>query len=89
MARMLTLDVQERPAPQQVAFWRAAGMEAGRCWRSARAERPFNFADCVAPLPLGYTRLAEGDVLRWAGGRWDMRMGDGHAPEHATLLEPP
>ena len=30
-------------------------------------------------------RLREGDVLRLAGRVWDVRMGDGHAPEHATL----
>ena len=26
MARMMALDVQERPTPEQMAFWRRAGM---------------------------------------------------------------
>ena len=84
MARMLTLDVQERPALQTVAFWRAAGMPAEMLAQRA-GERPFNFADCVAPIPLGYTRLVEGGTVRLGGRTWDIRMGDGHAPEHATL----
>ena len=83
-ARMLRLDEQERPAPETQAFWRAGGMD--RELREERAgERPFNFADVVAPMPPGYRRLVEGEVVRLGGRDWDVRMGDGHAPEHATL----
>jgi len=83
-ARMLQLDVQERPAPEAVAFWRRAGMpEAMLAQRMA--ERPFNFADCTAPLPLGFTRIEEGDTIRAGGRAWDVRLGSGHAPDHATL----
>jgi glyoxylase-like metal-dependent hydrolase (beta-lactamase superfamily II) len=84
LARMLVLDVQDRPTPAQMDFWRAAGL-APAALAARQAERPFNFADCVAPLPLGYTRIAEGDVLTLGGRRWQVRCGDGHAPEHATL----
>ncbi|WP_406720198.1 MULTISPECIES: MBL fold metallo-hydrolase [Thioclava] len=84
MARMLQLDVQERPDAQTVAFWKAAGMRADILAKRL-AERPFNFADCTAPLPLGYRRLVEGEVLRMAGRDWTVRMGHGHAPEHATF----
>ncbi|HMO72814.1 MAG TPA: MBL fold metallo-hydrolase [Paracoccaceae bacterium] len=83
-ARMLTLDVQDRPTPEAVAFWRAAGMDAGLLARRL-GERPFNFADVVAPLPLGLTRFADGDRLQAAGHDWTVRTGGGHAPEHATL----
>jgi hypothetical protein len=81
---MLQLDVQDRPVPETVAFWRSAGMPPDILARRM-AERPFNFADCVAPLPLGFTRIAEGDVLEAGGRRWDVRLGAGHAPDHATL----
>jgi len=84
MARMLTLDVQDRPVPENLAFWRSAGMDPDLLSRRAQ-ERPFNFADVVAPLPLGYTRLQQGQEVRLAGRRWIVRMGDGHAPEHVTL----
>jgi glyoxylase-like metal-dependent hydrolase (beta-lactamase superfamily II) len=83
-ARMLTLDVHDRPVPEVVAFWRAAGMPADELARRA-AERPFNFADAVARLPLGYSRIADGGAIRMGGRTWDIRCGDGHAPEHATF----
>lgn len=83
-ARMLTLDVQTVATPENLAFWRRAGMDAALLEQRA-AERPFNFADVVAPMPLGYTRLHEGQVLRLGGRVWVVRMGNGHAPEHATL----
>lgn len=83
-ARMLTLDVQETPALETLAFYRSAGM-APEIYASRATERPFNFADIVAPLPLGYTRLQQGDVITMGGRRWDVHMGNGHAPEHATF----
>lgn len=83
-ARMLTLDVQERPRPETLDFWRRAGMDAALLARRA-AERPFNFADVVSPLPLGFTRIADGERVRIGGRDWLVRTGDGHAPEQATL----
>ncbi len=84
MARMLTLDDQDRPLPETLAFWRSAGMAPDILAQRAK-ERPFNFADMVAPLPLGFTRLVEGQSLRIGGRDWTVRMGNGHAPEHVTL----
>ena len=86
LARMLVLDVHDLPVAETVAFWRAAGMEPGLLARRM-TERPFNFCDVVAPLPLGYTRIAEGDTIRMGGRDWRVRTGDGHAPEHATFWE--
>ncbi len=83
-ARMLTLDVQERPSEAALDFWRGAGMPPAML-EARKVERPFNFADVVAPLPVGYTRISEGDVLTAAGRRWHVRIGHGHAPEHATF----
>jgi glyoxylase-like metal-dependent hydrolase (beta-lactamase superfamily II) len=76
--------VQERPTDQALAFWRDAGMPAAMIAGKA-AERPFNFADVVAPMPVGYTRVAEGETIRMGGRDWRVRMGNGHAPEHATF----
>ena len=84
MARMLTLDVQDVPDAQAIAFYTRAGMDPEELARR-RTERPFNFADCVAPLPVGYTRLTEGATITMGGRTWDIRMGHGHAPEHATF----
>ncbi|WBU64009.1 MBL fold metallo-hydrolase [Paracoccus aerodenitrificans] len=84
MARMLLLDEQHAPPPETVAFWRRAGM--GEKILAKRAgERPFNFADTVHPIPLGFTRMVEGETLHFGGRNWHVHMGNGHAPEHATL----
>jgi len=84
MARMLTLDVQEVPDERAIMFYTRAGMDP-EVLAKRKVERPFNFADCVAPLPLGYTRLINGAEITMGGRRWDIRMGNGHAPEHATF----
>ncbi len=84
MARMLTLDVQEVPNAEALTFYRRAGMDPD-VFEKRRTERPFNSADCVVPLPLGYTRLIDGGEITMGGRVWDIRMGGGHAPEHATF----
>ncbi len=84
MARMLTLDEQKVPSPEAMLFYKRAGMDP-EIYDQRSKERPFNFADCVAPLPQGYRRIREGDRLSIGGREWDVRIGNGHAPEHATL----
>ena len=37
------------------------------------------------PLPPGYARLTEGQVLTIGARRWRVAMGHGHAPCHVTL----
>ncbi|AHM03108.1 Metallo-beta-lactamase family protein [Roseibacterium elongatum DSM 19469] len=83
-ARMLTLDEQERATPEQIAFWQGAGMDA-EILHQRRTERPFNFADVVHPMPLGFTQLRDGATIRLGGRDWIIRFGQGHAPDHATL----
>lgn len=83
-ARMLTLDVQELPSPEAMTFYRRAGVTGAELDRRA-GERPFNFADMVDPMPLGFTRLVEGMRLRAGDRDWTVRIGQGHAPDHATL----
>ena len=83
-SRMLQLDEQEMPSAESLAFYRSAGMDP-EIFEQRRNERPFNFADMVYPMPLGFKRIKEGDVVRIGGRDWDVRMGNGHAPEHATF----
>ncbi|MEM7721834.1 MAG: MBL fold metallo-hydrolase [Pseudomonadota bacterium] len=83
-ARMLTLDDQDRPSAETVAFWKSAGMDAATL-EKRQNERPFNFADIATPLPLGYTRLDDGAQIDIGGRRWTIRFGQGHAPDHATF----
>ena len=83
-ARMLSLDVQEVASDQAVTFWQQAGMRPDLL-EARKTDRPFNFADVIAPLPLGFTRIKQGDELTIGGRRWRVHSGNGHAPEHATL----
>jgi len=83
-ARMLTLDEQRLPSPESLLFYQRAGIAAEQ--RDAKAlQRPFNFSDVVAEMPLGFTRIAEGDVITAGNRRWLVRLGQGHAPDHAML----
>ena len=84
LARMLQLDHNELPPPEQLAFRRRAGMPPDLLEKFA-AERPFNFSTCTAPIPLGYRAIAEGARLRLGGRDWVVHFGHGHAPDHATF----
>lgn len=84
LGRMLTLDVQPVPTPETLHYYRAMGMDAGEYARR-EGERPLNFADVVAPIPLGFQRIKAGDRIAMGGRDWTVRIGHGHAPEHATF----
>ena len=83
-ARMLTLDEQALPSPESLLFYQRAGTPAD-LFAKKSTERPFNFCDIVAPMPAGFTRIDHGDVITAGGRRWRVRLGHGHAPDHATL----
>ena len=84
MARMLTLDVQDAPTPEAMEFYRLCGMSPEMLEKRAE-DRPFNFADIVAPMTRGFTRIQQGQTITMGGRVWDIHIGNGHAPEHATF----
>ncbi|MCI4661086.1 MAG: MBL fold metallo-hydrolase [Neomegalonema sp.] len=83
-ARMLQLDAWSEPPPEAALFYRRCGYDADMMarWRE-RAAR--NYSVTVEPLPLGFRAIALGQTLRLAGRDWRVRIGHGHAPEHALL----
>jgi glyoxylase-like metal-dependent hydrolase (beta-lactamase superfamily II) len=83
-SRMLTLDAHEVHKEETLLHYRSGGMDAA-IYQKRLNERPFLFSDVVAPMPLGFERLQEGQVISLGGRDWDIRMGNGHAPEHATF----
>ncbi len=83
-ARMLQLDEQAVPRQETLDFYRSCGMDEA-IYQERASERPFNFADVVAPMPLGFKRIKQGDVIEMGGRIWDVHIGNGHAPEHATF----
>ena len=84
LGRMLQLDHNDVPPPEQLAFRRLAGMPEDMLAAFAK-ETPFNFSRCTAPIPLGYNVIAEGDTVRMGGRDWHVQFGHGHAPDHATF----
>jgi len=84
MARMLTLDKHEVQTKETLLHYRTGGMDP-EIYQKRVDDRPFLFSDVVAPMPLGFTRIQEGEVIKIGGRTWDIRMGNGHAPEHVTF----
>ena len=84
LARMLQLDHQEVPPPEQLEFRRRAGMPEGALAAFAK-EKPFNFSQCTAKIPLGYRVIHEGERVRLGGRDWDVHFGHGHAHDHAIF----
>ncbi len=83
-ARMLLLDEQMVPVDETLAYWRSAGMDRA-VYEERKRTRPFNYVDIVADMPLGFRRIKEGSTLHFGGRDWEVRIGNGHAPEHATF----
>lgn len=84
--RLLVADASDEVPDEMVAFWQAAGWTPAQV-AHASARGWGNFARIVSRLPLGFRRIAEGDVLHLGGARWEVVVGSGHSPEHACLLD--
>ena len=84
MARILKLDISDEPSQETLKFWQRAGMDT-KILAERASGKTFNFANTVSPLPLGYKRIGQDDVLNMGGRDWTVHIGNGHAPEHATF----
>ena len=85
-ARMLAADARDAVPDEMIAFWRGAGWDADQL-ATATARGWSGFRRIITPLPLGYTRIADGDTLRVGAVDWQIVVGSGHSPEHACLLD--
>jgi glyoxylase-like metal-dependent hydrolase (beta-lactamase superfamily II) len=85
MARMLMLDVQPTVPDDVLSFYRRAGWSA-EALDKFKAKGWGNFARAVSPLPAGFRRMKEGDVLTIGNRAWRVIVGRGHTPEHVCLL---
>ena len=84
MARMLTLDVQEKMSSEAALFYMRAGMPKDTIEKRQKI-RPMNFSDTVHSIPLGFKRIREDEEIILAGQSWKIVFGHGHAPSHATF----
>ena len=85
LARVLMLDIRDAPPPEAVAFVVRAGWP-----EAAVAEmrvKPWGaFHKMLSPLPAGFKRVRDSDVLVIGGREWRIVTGRGHAPEHSCLV---
>ncbi len=85
-ARMLTLDVRDRPPAEASAYQRAAGWSEERI--AGEAEKGWGrFASVVTPVPITMVRIRDGDRVRVGDRVWRIVTGSGHSPEHACLVD--
>ncbi|WP_026325960.1 MBL fold metallo-hydrolase [Sphingomonas sp. Mn802worker] len=85
-ARMLSSDAREQVPDEQVAFWHGAGWTGEQIAEASKGGFA-RFAKMIARLPLGYTRIRDGEVLRIGEADWHVVVGQGHSPEHACLVD--
>lgn len=86
MARMLIADVRDAPPEDALAWYRAAGWDAERIEKQKANGWGF-FAQAVSPLPLGFRRISDGDVIETGARRWTAMTGGGHCPEHTSFVD--
>ncbi|WP_292932173.1 MBL fold metallo-hydrolase [Novosphingobium sp. PASSN1] len=85
LARTLMLDVRDAPPPEAVDFSIRAGWP-NEAVDMMRAKPWGSFHKIMSPLPAGFRRIKDGDVLRIGARRWRVVTGRGHAPEHSCLV---
>ncbi|RHW18884.1 MBL fold metallo-hydrolase [Sphingomonas gilva] len=83
--RMLAADARDEVPAEMQAFWRAAGWDDAQI-AAASARGWGRIAQMIAPLPLGYRRIRDGEAIRIGARDWRVVVGSGHSPEHACLL---
>jgi glyoxylase-like metal-dependent hydrolase (beta-lactamase superfamily II) len=85
-ARMLTADIRDAPPREALAYWRAAGWDEERIADEAKKGWG-RFSALVSPVPVGFIRMQDGDVLTIGARGWRVVVGNGHCPEHACLVD--
>ncbi len=84
--RVLMADTGKPPPAAGLDFYRAAGFAPEALHRY---ETTFGmFGRYIAPLPVSYSRITDGDTLGIGGREWQVIVGNGHSPEHACLFCP-
>jgi glyoxylase-like metal-dependent hydrolase (beta-lactamase superfamily II) len=76
-----------RPAPEvAIRFYRAAGYSEQQLERYR--QKFGNFGRAVSALPDSFRRLVDRETITIGGRYWQVIVGSGHSPEHASLYCP-
>jgi glyoxylase-like metal-dependent hydrolase (beta-lactamase superfamily II) len=86
MCRAMTADTG-RPAPEvAIRFYKAAGYDEEQL--EDYRKKFGNFGRAIAPLPDSFRRLVDRETITIGDRYWQVIIGSGHSPEHATLYCP-
>lgn len=84
-AQLACADARDTVPEDVIAMRRAAGWDDVQV-DAARAEGWGRMQRMVAPLPIGYRRVQDGEVIAIGDAEWRVVTGCGHSPEHACLV---
>ncbi len=86
MCRAMASDTGREAPEVAVRFYRAAGYPEEELQRYRK--KFGNFGRAIAPLPDSFRRLSDRETITIGGRYWQIIIGSGHSPEHATLYCP-
>jgi len=82
--RMLYLEAAEETPDFVVDFYRSVGFDEKMLERVK--SRGFNhFHKAMTPVPMGFNRIEDGEIITIGMRDWKIVVGRGHCPEHACL----
>ena len=76
-------DVNGNVSREQVSLFKRHGLDRGRL--DALDRRGNSYRRLLSAPPGHFERISDCDVLRIGGSDWTVKVGRGHAPEHACL----
>ncbi len=86
MCRAMTADTGRSAPDVAIRFYQAAGYDDEQLERYR--SKFGNFGRAIAPLPDSFRRLVDRETLTIGDRYWQVIIGSGHSPEHATLYCP-
>lgn len=86
MCRTMAADTG-KPAPEvALRFYRAAGWKEK--WLESYKRKFGDFGRAIYPLPESFRRIVHRETINIGDNYWQVIVGSGHSPEHATLYCP-
>ena len=82
-AHLIAEGVQPFGIPAMLDLFKSHGLDAGRL--AALEQRGNAYRRGVPAIPATYRRMHEGELVRIGSNDWQVIIGYGHAPEHASL----
>lgn len=81
--RLLAADTGKPAPPEGLSFFRKHAMPESFL---ENYEKMFGgFGKAIYRMPQSYKRIEDRDILRIGGHDWEVVVGNGHSPEHASL----